>query len=68
MEKPAGVSAAETAELERQARRNNTFGMVCMNRRFYSLIEHGLACLADCGPLRGAMLEVPHAITAEQLR
>jgi predicted dehydrogenase len=66
MEKPPGVSAAETAELVHQARQNGTFGMVCMNRRFYSVLEHGLARLADCGPLRGAMLEVPHAITAER--
>jgi len=66
MEKPAGVSSAETAELVRQAEESNTFGMVCMNRRFYSVIEHGLAQLASCGPLRGAMLEMPLAISAER--
>ena len=66
MEKPAGYSSQETLELIEQAEAANTFGMVCMNRRFYSTIEHGLAALADFGPLRGANLEIPLEITRIQ--
>jgi predicted dehydrogenase len=66
LEKPAGVSSADTLKLVEQAERFQTFGMVGMNRRFYSVIEHGLAALADWGPIRGVMLEVPQAITLER--
>lgn len=63
LEKPAGLSSADTAELVKQAERHKTFGMVAMNRRFYSVVEHGLAALAGCGPLRGVILEIPEAIS-----
>jgi predicted dehydrogenase len=66
MEKPPGITSAETASLARQAEAHDTFGMVGMNRRFYSVIEHGLAQLALFGPIRGAMLEAPLGITAER--
>jgi predicted dehydrogenase len=66
MEKPPGTTSAETAALVRQAETHATFGMVCMNRRFYSVIEHGLAQLALYGPIRSAMLEIPLSITAER--
>lgn len=66
MEKPPGISAAETLELVEQANRHNTFGMVCFNRRFYSVLEHGLADLANWGPVRGLMLEIPQQITGER--
>ena len=68
MEKPAGLSAEDTEWLVQRAEDHKTFGMVGMNRRFYSVLDHGLAALADCGPLRGASLDVPEAITrARQL-
>jgi len=66
MEKPPGFSSQETQELIEQARQSNTFGMVGMNRRFYSVLEHGLAALAECGPLRGILLEDHIAITKER--
>ncbi|NOX63180.1 MAG: Gfo/Idh/MocA family oxidoreductase [Chloroflexi bacterium] len=66
LEKPAGVSPEDTAELVEQAEKYNTYGMVCMNRRFYSVIEHGLATLATYGPIRGAILEMPERITDER--
>jgi predicted dehydrogenase len=49
-----------------EAEKYNTFGMVCMNRRFYSGIEHGLAALAQRGPIRGGVLEIPIAITRKR--
>jgi predicted dehydrogenase len=66
LEKPPGATAAETGRLVEQAQAHSTFGMVCMNRRFYSVIEHGLAQLAQFGPIRGAMVEVPHKFTADR--
>ncbi len=66
LEKPAGVSPEDTAELAEQAEKHDTYGMVCMNRRFYSVIEHGLATLATYGPIRGAILEMPERITDER--
>lgn len=66
MEKPPGFSSQETQELIEQARQSNTFGMVGMNRRFYSVLEHGLAALAECGPLRGILLEDHIAISKER--
>ena len=66
IEKPAGVSPEETSELVAQAEKHETYGMVCMNRRFYSVVEHGLATLATYGPIRGAILEIPERITAER--
>lgn len=63
LEKPASLSSSEIEELVKQADKYQTFGMVAMNRRFYSIVEHGLAALADCGPLRGAILEVPENIS-----
>ena len=67
LEKPAGFSAQETADLATQAQRHQTWGMVCMNRRFYSVVEHGLAALAAEGPIRGAILEIPEDITRDRL-
>ena len=66
LEKPAGLSSQETMELVDAAESSGTFGMVGMNRRFYSVVEHGLAALATCGPIRGAVLEIPEAISKER--
>jgi predicted dehydrogenase len=63
IEKPPGYTSSQTKELSEIAKKNNTFGMVALNRRFYSDIQHGLAMLADHGPIRGAILEVPENIS-----
>ena len=67
LEKPAGVSAEDTARLVRTADKAGTWGMVGMNRRFYSIVDHGLAALADLGPIRGAILEIPQRMTEDRL-
>ena len=67
LEKPAGVASGDTAALASVAASAGTWGMIGMNRRFYSVVEHGLAALADLGPIRAAMLEVPQPITADRL-
>jgi len=66
LEKPPGITALETASLVQQALAHHTFGMVCMNRRFYSVLEHGLAALAWAGPIRGAVMEFPLAFTSDR--
>jgi predicted dehydrogenase len=66
MEKPPGISAADTAELVACAEQHGTFGMVCLNRRFYSVLEHGLAHLAGCGPIRGMTVEIPQQVTRDR--
>jgi predicted dehydrogenase len=67
IEKPPGVTSAQTEELIAVARKAGTWGMVAMNRRFYSVVEHGLAALADLGPVRAAMLEIPQPITSDRM-
>jgi predicted dehydrogenase len=66
LEKPPGVTASDTAELVACAKEHNTFGMVCMNRRFYSVLEHGLADLAWRGPIRSVTVETPHQVTRDR--
>ena len=66
MEKPAGFSSRDTADLASEAELAGTFGVVGLNRRFYSVLEHGLAALADCGPIRGAVVEDHIAITKDR--
>jgi predicted dehydrogenase len=66
LEKPPGVTSADTRELIRVAGEAGTWGMVGLNRRFYSAVEHGLAALARLGAVRGAILEVPQRITADR--
>ena len=63
MEKPPGFTSAQTRELLDKSEQYKTFGVVALNRRFYSDIQNGLAMLADYGPIRGATLEVPESIT-----
>jgi predicted dehydrogenase len=40
--------------------------MVGLNRRFYSIVEHGLAALGDLGAIRGAIVEIPQRITSDR--
>ncbi|MEO2012816.1 MAG: Gfo/Idh/MocA family oxidoreductase [Fuerstiella sp.] len=64
LEKPAGVSSFQTQQLIDQAEKFGTYAMVGYNRRFYSVVEHALAALAGCGPIRGGILEVPEMISS----
>jgi predicted dehydrogenase len=66
LEKPPGISAADAAELVACAKEHGTFGMVCMNRRFYSVLEHGLAYLSWLGPIRSAAIETPQQVTRDR--
>jgi len=66
IEKPAAYTSAQVLQLAEIAERNHTFGMVGMNRRYFSVLQHGLASLADMGPLRGGHLEVPIMLTTDR--
>ncbi len=66
LEKPPGVTSADAESLVGAAEDAGTWAMVGLNRRFYSVVEHGLAALADLGPVRGAVLEVPQRITEQR--
>jgi predicted dehydrogenase len=66
LEKPPGVSADDTEALIRTAEDARTWGMVGLNRRFYSIVEHGLAALGDLGAIRGAIVEIPQRITSDR--
>jgi predicted dehydrogenase len=66
LEKPPGVASTDTQTLIRVAGEAGTWGMVGLNRRFYSVVEHGLAALGKLGAVRGAILEVPQGITADR--
>jgi predicted dehydrogenase len=66
LEKPPGISAADTESLIRAADAAGTWGMVGLNRRFYSIVDHGLAALGDLGAIRGAIVEIPQRITSDR--
>ena len=66
MEKPAGYSSTEASALADLAAAHQTWIMVGMNRRFYSIIDHGLAELALHGPIRAVEIDVPLPITVDQ--
>ena len=63
IEKPPGFNSSQTLELINLSKKYKTFGVVALNRRFYSDLQNGLAMLADHGPIRGAILEVPEDIS-----
>jgi myo-inositol 2-dehydrogenase/D-chiro-inositol 1-dehydrogenase len=66
LEKPPGVTSDETRQLIRAADAAGTWGMVALNRRFTSVVEHGLAALAELGAIRGATLEIPQRFTEDR--
>lgn len=66
VEKPPGISSLQTSRLIEIADAAKTFGMVGMNRRFYSCLQHGLASLASCGPIRGLSMYIPQEITRDR--
>lgn len=57
IEKPAGMTAAETAELAEAARKRGISTMVGYNRRYYSIFQRGLEIVRRHGPLMAVMVE-----------
>lgn len=57
VEKPVGFSSAETAEVARSASTARTWGMVAVNRRFYSIIRRAADLVRERGGLRAIRVE-----------
>lgn len=57
IEKPVGFSANETQSVLDAANRAGTWGMVAVNRRFYSIVQKARRLLAETGGLRAIRVE-----------
>lgn len=62
IEKPVGFSANETKKLANLAHKKKTWGMVGVNRRFYSTINKALELVRQNGGLRAIVVEQPERI------
>jgi predicted dehydrogenase len=57
VEKPVGFSKTETQSVLDAAEAGSTWGMVAVNRRFYSIIRKARELIADSGGLRAIRVE-----------
>jgi len=57
IEKPVGFSASETESVLDTANKAGTWGMVAVNRRFYSIIQRARELIAESGGLRAIRVE-----------
>ena len=57
IEKPVGFSAAETQSVLDAATSAGTWGMVAVNRRFYSIIQKARELICEAGGLRAIRVE-----------
>lgn len=62
LEKPPGLSAAETEGLATVARNANCINMVALNRRFYSVMQRAREAIVEKGPLVSMVVEAPESI------
>ena len=59
IEKPVGFSASETASVAKVATQAGTWGMVGVNRRFYSNIRKALQLAEKAGGLKALLVQQP---------
>ncbi len=64
IEKPAGISPVESAELAYLANKYGTRSMVGYNRRYYSVFHRGIEIIRERGPLMGLLIEGHERIDA----
>ena len=62
IEKPAGFSSAETANLARLAADHHCLNIVGVNRRYWSVLHNALTIIFQYGPLFGIVIEAPESI------
>lgn len=62
IEKPVGFSAKETASVAKVAAKAGTWGMVGVNRRFYSNIRKALSLADKAGGLKALLVQQPEWI------
>jgi predicted dehydrogenase len=63
IEKPAGFSVEETAALAKLAKQNGVVNMVALNRRFFSIIHHGMLAVLQQGPICSILVEAHEPIS-----
>jgi predicted dehydrogenase len=66
VEKPPGLSVAETEDLARRARARRVPVMVGLNRRFYSVIRKAREAIAERGPLLGITVNTPERVNEKK--
>lgn len=64
VEKPAGLTPAESAELASLAETSGVRSMVGFNRRYYSVFHRGMEIICEHGPLMGLLIEGHERISA----
>lgn len=64
IEKPAGLTPAETGRLAQRAKQRGVATMVGYNRRYYSIFREGLEVIRRHGPLMAVMIEGHERISA----
>lgn len=64
IEKPAALTAHETAELAELAADHRTLAMVGVNRRYHSVLDHAMDAIRARGPLHGIHVEVHEPIAS----
>ena len=62
LEKPPGLSAAETEGLAQIAHESNCLNMVALNRRFYSVMQRAREEILSAGPLVSVLVEGPERL------
>jgi predicted dehydrogenase len=63
LEKPPGISSAETRQLADLANAHDCLTMVGVNRRFYSSVREAQKAIADVGPLVSIVMDAPENLT-----
>lgn len=63
IEKPPGLSVAETESLAAAAAAKNCINMVALNRRFYSVMQRAREAILEAGPLVSVVVEAPERIS-----
>jgi predicted dehydrogenase len=62
IEKPPGLSVADTQTLAKAAAATNCINMVALNRRFYSVMQRAREAILEAGPLVSIVVEAPERI------
>ena len=62
IEKPPGLSVADTQALAETAAAGKSLNMVALNRRFYSVMQRAREAILEAGPLVSIIVEAPERI------
>jgi predicted dehydrogenase len=62
LEKPPGLSVAETRSMVQAAEKTKCLNMVALNRRFYSVMQRAREAILNVGPLVSVVVEAPEQL------